>query len=223
MPTAWPSPCPSEPPIISTPGVDVERRHFEPALVAAVGVELVERDDAGLGERGPQRDRVMAGREQEAIAAPAIADWPGRSATRGNRSPRARRRCRGPGRYSPGRGARHAQHVPAHRLGALLRKRDAAGSRSEALIDPRSSASILIQSAGHVEAFGGDVIGRVEARARARSRPPPPATMRRPTGMRAVRSARKASRCRCGSRCARAGSSVDALHRRVHHAGRDAN
>ena len=49
-------------------GRGVERRHVEPAVVGPVGCELVQRDHAGFGERRPERDRIMAGREQEAVA-----------------------------------------------------------------------------------------------------------------------------------------------------------
>ena len=49
-------------------GRGVERRHLQPAVVGAVGDELVDRDDAGLGQRRPQRDRIVSGRQQEAVA-----------------------------------------------------------------------------------------------------------------------------------------------------------
>ena len=49
-------------------GRGVERRHLEPAVVGAVGGELVDRQDAGLGQRRPERDRIVAGRQQEAVA-----------------------------------------------------------------------------------------------------------------------------------------------------------
>ena len=46
----------------------VERAHLQPAVVGAVGGELVDREDAAFGERRPERDRVVAGRQQEAVA-----------------------------------------------------------------------------------------------------------------------------------------------------------
>ena len=46
----------------------VERAHREAAAVGAVGGELRDRQDPGLGQRRPERDRVVAGREQEAVA-----------------------------------------------------------------------------------------------------------------------------------------------------------
>ena len=42
--------------------------HRQTAVVAAVGLELVSRDDPGLDQRGIERDRVVADREQEAVA-----------------------------------------------------------------------------------------------------------------------------------------------------------
>ena len=82
-------------------GRRIERAHVEPAVVGAVGRELRERDDPAFGERRPERDRVVPGREQEAVAIRPGEIRRDRSGARGNRARREGRRCRGPGRYSP--------------------------------------------------------------------------------------------------------------------------
>ena len=46
----------------------VERAHLKPAVVGAVCGQLVHRDDPALGQRRPERDRVMTRRQQKAIA-----------------------------------------------------------------------------------------------------------------------------------------------------------
>src|SRR5439155_16587633 len=46
----------------------VKRAHVEPAAVGTISRELRNRNDAALGKRRPQRDRIVAGRKQEAIA-----------------------------------------------------------------------------------------------------------------------------------------------------------
>ena len=79
----------------------VERAHLEAAAVGAIGGQLRDGQDPGLGQRRPERDRVVPGREQEAVALRPVDIVAGRSGARGNRAPRAGRRCRGPGRYSP--------------------------------------------------------------------------------------------------------------------------
>ena len=107
-------------------GRGVERRHVEPAVVGPVGRELVQRDHAGFGKRRPERNRIVAGREQEAVAL-----RPGKIlriiAAHGSRAPRARRRCRA-GRHSPGRGLAPLQGVSPQVRGAELQYRMSAAS-----------------------------------------------------------------------------------------------
>ena len=68
MPTAWPSPWPSEPPVTSTPG-EVSSVLMSSRLPSArEGRELRHRDHAGLGQHRPERDGVVPGREHEPVA-----------------------------------------------------------------------------------------------------------------------------------------------------------
>src|SRR5512145_34926 len=46
----------------------IERAHVEPASVRTVGRKLGQRYDSDLGQRRPQRDRIVSGRQHEAIA-----------------------------------------------------------------------------------------------------------------------------------------------------------
>ena len=67
IPLATASPCPSEPPRSPAGRVGGHRRHGQPRVVRPVRLQFLHRDDAGLGQRGVQRDRVVANREQEPV------------------------------------------------------------------------------------------------------------------------------------------------------------
>ena len=64
--------------------------------------QLGHRDDAGLGEHRPQRDRVVARREQESVALGPLRIRRVVPHLVRSRARRGRRRCRDPGRCSPG-------------------------------------------------------------------------------------------------------------------------
>ncbi len=97
-------------------------RHRQPAVVTAVGLEFALGDDAGLDQRGVERNGVMAVRQQEAVAPLPVRIVRRENPSRENRRRRARRRCRGPGRYSPGPAPRpSAAPLRRMRYGAFRR------------------------------------------------------------------------------------------------------
>ena len=97
---------------------------FELVSTNVIGGELIEGNDAGFREGCPQRDRIMTGRENEAVAL-----WPLRvlrvvaQLMEIDRRERVRD-AEALREVALADRARHAQQVPAHRLGALPQERD---------------------------------------------------------------------------------------------------
>ena len=83
-------------------GVGRHARHRQPGLVRAVGLQLLDRDDPGLGQRRVQRDGVVADREQEPVPARPVRVRGSVAQLVACRPRRARRRRRAPARCSPG-------------------------------------------------------------------------------------------------------------------------
>ena len=83
-------------------GVGAHPGHRQPGVVGAVGVQLLDGEDAGLGQSGVLGDGVVAHGQQHPVPAVPVRVL-GVVGGRGPcRSRRARRRSRGPGRRSPG-------------------------------------------------------------------------------------------------------------------------
>ena len=148
-------------------------RHRQAAVVAAVGLELVLRNDAGLDQRRVERDRVVAVRQQEAVAPLPLRVVRPVVHARGSRRRPARRPSRAPGRCSPGpaprpcaaRSAGCDRRARPEHVGSVGRVPDR-GSGRRALLQWAWLACALLSSvdqhtAIHVDDGAGDVGGEV--------------------------------------------------------------